>query len=161
MVGHPRKPGMKNDEVLSLLKDLIQTLEDGREGFEKAAESSEDPDVARVLIGFSEQRAQLSAQLQTLGSTYGDSAYDQGGSVVGAMHRGWINLKAALASRNAFAILSECERGEDHAVSEFRKALEMELPSNVREVVESQSAAIEVAHDRVKELRDLAKAAGE
>ena len=156
-----RNIGMKDDKTLSVIKALIQTLEDGREGFEKAAEASKDAEVARVLGGFSKQRAELSAQLQTLGSTYGESAYDQESSIAGAVHRGWIDLKAAIASDNAHAILAECERGEDHAVEEFRKASEEELPSNVRAVIDRQAVEVKSAHDRIKQLRDLAKAAHE
>jgi uncharacterized protein (TIGR02284 family) len=147
---------MDDKHILHVIKDLIQTLEDGRKGFLEASESSKDPEVARVLLGFSQQRAELSSQLQTVGAGYGDSAYDQGGSVTGAMHRGWINLKTAIASHNAHAVLEECEQGEDHAVAKFRSALNEDLPSNVREVIESQFADVKVAHDRIRMLRDLA-----
>lgn len=150
---------MQAAEVLKILEGLIQTLEDGKTGFRQAAVASKDPELARALTELSEQRAELSAQMQTLGAVYGESAYDQETSVAGALHRGWIDLKAAIASDNAHGILAECERGEDHAVAEFRQAIEHDLPSNVREVVERQAAVVEATHDHVKRLRDLAKAA--
>jgi uncharacterized protein (TIGR02284 family) len=74
------------------------------------------------------------------------------------VHRGWIELKLALTSGDDHAILAECERGEDHAVEAFKKALEQELPSDVRQEVKSQAARVLKAHDRVKELRDAAHA---
>lgn len=55
---------------------------------------------------------------------------------------------------NADGILVEIERGEDSDVSDYRKALELDLPANLREIVQRQSAAIKAAHDRVRELRD-------
>ena len=78
-------------------------------------------------------------------------------SAAGALHRGWINLKAALTRGEDHAILAECERGEDSAVEEFRKALDNGLSAPVREIVSRQYAKIKDAHDRVKDLRDAAK----
>ena len=46
-------------------------------------------------------------------------------------------------------------------MAEFQAALEKDLPANVRDVVERQAAEIKAAHDKIKQLRDLAKAAGE
>ena len=40
------------------------------------------------------------------------------------MHRAWINLKSAVTSGDDHAILAECERGEDSAVDEYKKAME-------------------------------------
>lgn len=151
---------MKDHETLSTIKALIQTLEDGKDGFHEAAKASNDAKVARVLEQYSAQRAELSAQLKTLGAAFGeDDAYEEKSTLAGAIHRGWIDLKAALTSGSAHSVLAECERGEDHAVAEFRKALEQDLPSNVRMVVEHQAATVKAAHDEVKKLRDLAGAA--
>ena len=53
------------------------------------------------------------------------------------------------------AILDECERGEDVALSRYRKALKHgELPATVREVVERQMAGVQANHDQIKALRD-------
>ena len=150
---------MNDETTFKTIKDLIQTLEDGREGFHEAAESSKDPEVTRVLEEYAGQRAELSAQLKTLCAAFGESAYEQDSSLAGAMHRGWMDLKAAVSSGSAYSVLSECERGEDHAVAAFRDALEKDLPANVRMVLEQQAATVQAAHDNVKRLRDLAKAA--
>ena len=53
-------------------------------------------------------------------------------STTGAMHRAWINLKSALTSGDDHAILAECERGEDSAISEYKEAMENGLDANVR-----------------------------
>jgi uncharacterized protein (TIGR02284 family) len=150
---------MKDHETLETIKTLIQTLEDGKAGFHEAAKASNDAEVAQVLEQYSDQRAQLSAQLKTLGAAFDDGAYDEKSTIAGTMHRGWIDLKAAVTSGSAHSVLAECERGEDHAVAAFREALERDLPSNVRMVVEHQAETVKAAHDEVKKLRDLAKAA--
>ena len=79
------------------------------------------------------------------------------GSAAGALHRGWINLKSALTRGDDHSILAECERGEDSAVEEFRKALNDGLSAPVQEIVSRQYVQIKEAHDRVKNLRDTTK----
>src|SRR4026209_2347971 len=103
---------------ISTLNSLIETLKDGQHGFHEAAEEVEAPELKSVLKEYSEQRANYAAELQHLAKALGEPSPSTTGSVMGAIHRGWIELKAAIATRNAYAILSECERGEDSAVSE-------------------------------------------
>ena len=64
-----------------------------------------------------------------------------GGTVAGAVHRGWVSVKAALSSRDDKAVLEECERGEDAAVARYRKALNAALPADVRALLERQARA--------------------
>ena len=73
------------------------------------------------------------------------------------MHRAWINIKSAVTSGDDRAILNECERGEDSALEEFRKAMEDDLTSPLREIVSRQYDEVKSAHDRIKSLRDTAK----
>ena len=72
-----------------------------------------------------------------------------------SMHRGWINIKSAVTGKDEHAILAECERGEDSAVAEYRKALDAgDLPAHVAETLRAQSGVVKAAHDRVRNLRD-------
>jgi uncharacterized protein (TIGR02284 family) len=147
---------MQTDTTAAVLEDLIETLEDGRKGFEQAAEriaDSDDPAIAIDLRRFAQQRAEFSVELREIAGRHGFEIEEKG-SVAGALHRGWISLKDAVSGDDPQAVLSAAEVGEDHAVSEFEDALEKELPSDVRSVVERQAQAVRAAHDRVKALRD-------
>ncbi|MEY2572321.1 MAG: hypothetical protein QOJ87_534, partial [Verrucomicrobiota bacterium] len=56
------------------------------------------------------------------------------------------------------AILAECERGEDSAVAEYKKAMEEDqLSANIRETISRQYADVKQAHDHIKALRDASK----
>lgn len=149
---------MENKEVVSTLKDLIQTLEDGKEGFKLAAEATDNADMRTLFLHYSMQRAQFSTELHHLSGLYGDEAEDTASSLTGALHRGWLNLRSALNGGDPGAILAECERGEDHAVAEYRKAIDLPLPTDVIHAIGAQSLEIKAAHDKVKYLRDLALA---
>ncbi|MNQ99080.1 hypothetical protein D3C85_1148020 [compost metagenome] len=79
---------------------------------------------------------------------------EDSGTVSGAMHRGWTNLKAAVASRTDLVLLEECERGEDVAKAAYGKALQDTLPENVRAVVERQYQGVLRNHDQIRDLRN-------
>jgi uncharacterized protein (TIGR02284 family) len=143
--------------IASVLNSLIETCKDGQNGFRDAAENVGNSDLKALFSEYSMQRQQFVTELQSLTASLGESAEDSG-SVAGALHRGWIDLKAALTSREDHAILAECERGEDSAVSEYRDALEHDdLPANIRDVIQRQYVSVQAAHDRVRDLRDQTK----
>ena len=83
---------------------------------------------------------------------------EEGGSVGGAVHRGWVNLKSAVAGRTDVAILEECERGEDVAKARYGKALEATLPEDIRRVVKRQYDGVISNHDQIRDLRDRYRA---
>jgi uncharacterized protein (TIGR02284 family) len=142
-----------NDDVISTLNGLIETCRDGQEGFKDAAEGIERSDLKSLFYEFSQQRAEFVGVLQGLVRTLGGDP-ETSGSMAGAVHRGWIDLKSAITGKDDHAILNECERGEDSAKSAYSDALKMNLPSNVADVVRQQSQAVQAAHNRIKELRD-------
>ena len=146
---------MKNQN--EIIDDLIETLKDGQEGFEQAAESVKDPQLKSLFSEYSQQRARFAVELRSKAQSPDERESKMSGSAAGALHRGWINLKSAVTQGDDHSILAECERGEDSAVEEFRKALKNGLAAPVQEVVSRQYAEIKQAHDRVKNLRDTGK----
>jgi uncharacterized protein (TIGR02284 family) len=144
---------MSNDATVT--KDLLQTLEDGRAGFEKGAEkldSTDAPELAPTFRKYSEQRAAFTTELQSLAQQYGDQL-DADGSVAGTLHRGWLSLKDALAGSKPDGVIDAAEQGEDHAISEYEKALDADISPELRAVVQRQLTEIRAAHDDVKALR--------
>lgn len=138
-------------------KDLLQTLEDGKEGFARAAErlaESDRPDLSTKMRAFSEQRARFSAELAQMAASYGDDI-DEDGSMAGALHRGWMAVKDAIAGSDPHGVLDAAEQGEDHAVSEYRDALAKDISPNLRVVLERQFLDVQEAHDEVKALRNV------
>jgi uncharacterized protein (TIGR02284 family) len=146
---------MKNQD--KIIDDLIETLKDGQEGFKQAAEGVKDPQLKAVFDEYSQQRARFAVELRSKAQSADERESEISGSAAGALHRGWINLKSALTRGDNHAILAECERGEDSAVEEFRKALNNGLSAPVQEMVSRQFVQIKEAHDRVKSLRDATK----
>ncbi len=78
---------------------------------------------------------------------------ESGGSVAGALHRGWLNVKSAVGTRTDDAILADCEEGEDTAEKRFHNALERNLPADVNVVVARLYSDVAQDLDRIRELR--------
>jgi uncharacterized protein (TIGR02284 family) len=143
-------------EVGSTVNHLIEICRDGQTGFESAAGAIKDTSLQAELTQYSMQRQVFAADLEVALDTMSES-FREAGSIAGALHRGWMNLKAAVASNDRYAVLSECERGEGSAVKAYREAIAGNLSPNLQTLVESQYEQIQRVHDRVKELRDAAK----
>ena len=144
-------------ETISTLNSVIETLKDGQEGFRQASEAVKDSQLKSYFSELSLQRSKFAGELQSHIIQMGDSEPETTSSTAGALHRAWINMKSAITSQDDHAILSECERGEDSAVAEYKKAMEAELPSPARDIISRQYTDVKAAHDRVKALRDSSK----
>ena len=147
-----------NDEVISTLNNLIETCKDGQDGFKSAAEGVERSDLKSTFYEYAQQRSQFAGELQTLVRELGGDP-ENSGSTTAALHRGWIGIKSAITGHDDTAVLNECERGEDSAKANYKDALQAALPANVSETVQRQYAAVQEAHDKIKSLRDTARAA--
>jgi uncharacterized protein (TIGR02284 family) len=146
-----------NEEVISTLNNLIETCRDGQNGFQTAAEGVERSELKTLFHTYSQQRARFVGELQDEVRRLGGDPEDSG-SVAATLHRGWIDIKSAVTGKDDGAILSECERGEDVAVANYRAALDADLPANVRAVVERQFGEVKEAHDRIRSLEKSSKA---
>ena len=145
-------PAMKTDQVVSTLNSLIEINRDGQKGFQEAAEKIETPQIKEFCLEQSRARARFVGDLQPQVRSLGGDP-ENTGSVAGAAHRVWMDLKSALGGGD-HAILAASETGEDYAVKEYKKALDETLPAPVRDLVEVQFQDIKQAHDKVKGMRD-------
>ncbi|MBA2659491.1 MAG: PA2169 family four-helix-bundle protein [Nitrosospira sp.] len=147
---------MDRDRIINVLNGLIEISRDGAEGFKTCAEDADD----QALKLYFENRAQSCKQavrdLSTEVRHYGGDP-DTGGTVTGTLHRAWVDLKAAITSRDNLSVLEECERGEAAAVLAYENALRAELPAELRALIDLQCDGAKRNHDRVRQLRDTAR----
>ncbi|HEY2021785.1 PA2169 family four-helix-bundle protein, partial [Paraburkholderia sp.] len=139
--------------VVSVLNDLVETSKDGEKGFLKAAEDAHDEQLKAMFRSNAEDCARGARELQDAVQAMGGKP-ETGGSMSGALHRGWVDVKSAVTDRSDHAILVECEKGEDVAKKRYHDALEKELPADVRAIVERQYQGVLKTHDQVRDLRD-------
>lgn len=148
---------MKNSDVVDTLNELIETSKDGEYGFyqsAKYAKSSELKNIFRMRGA----ECQIAAQeLKGLVRDFGGDP-DKGGTMSGALHRGWVSVRNTITGNDDVNILNECERGEDVAKARYAKALEQDLPADVRGVLSRQYDGVLGNHAEIKALRDRYRA---
>jgi uncharacterized protein (TIGR02284 family) len=142
-------------DTISTLNKLIATCKDGQEGFRLAAEAIfDDEDLKGLLFSCSLQRSSFAGALQNELITLGVPDPEQTSHVAAALHRGWLGIKSVVTQRDNHAILAECERGEDVAVSEYRKAVESGLSSPLADLVNTQFQEVLATHNTIRDIRD-------
>ncbi|MEQ5842633.1 PA2169 family four-helix-bundle protein [Paraburkholderia acidicola] len=139
--------------IVEVLNDLVETSKDGERGFRKAAEDAHDAQLKTLFVDRADDCASGARELQDVVLKLGGKP-ESGGSVGGALRRGWVDVKSAVGGRSDHAILADCEKGEDVAKKQYGDALESELPADVRTVVERQFQGVLQTHDRIRDLRD-------
>ena len=144
---------MQNDHAISVLNNLIETCKDGENGFRTAAEGLTSPEIKARFLQYARERGQMSADLQAEVRRLGGDP-ERSGSMSGALHRGWLDIKSVVTGKDDHAILVEAERGEDVAKSTFEEALQEVLPVPSQALVQQQAAQIRRAHDEVRRLRN-------
>jgi uncharacterized protein (TIGR02284 family) len=138
---------------ITTLNNLIATLKDGELGFKSASEDATSPELKQIFAEYCSQRAEFSRVLQSLVQLSGGNP-TLDGSIAGALHRGWLNAKAAVSSRTDLAILEVCETGEDSALARYRESLTEDDLGTARGTVQEQFEHLRLAHDHIRSLRD-------
>lgn len=148
---------MDKQDIVSTLNDLIETSRDGDEGFRTSAEHARDPQLKSLFENRAQSCTTAVRELQDVVRANGGEPADSS-SIAGTLHRRWVDIKSVVTGRDDEAILNECERGEDVAKASYKKALEKDLPSDVRALVDRQYQGVLRNHDQIKELRNQARA---
>jgi uncharacterized protein (TIGR02284 family) len=149
---------MDENNVISVVENLIETCKDGQKGYQDAATHVKRSDLKTYFNEQSLERASFAGELEAELIRLGKPDKKVSGSASAALHRAWIDTKVALGGGDT-TILESVEKGEDNAKDTYQKALSGTLPGNLMEIVRRQAASVQRAHDKVRSLRDMAKAA--
>ena len=144
-----------NKETISVLNDLIETCNNGVKGFQTAADSVTDKHAKTIFSTRATEIEKaihdLAAEVRNLGGNPETS-----GTTAGAVHRGWLDLKAAVTGGDDTGILTECERGERHAIKTYDSALRKDLPAQTRAMIEKQRDGAIANLDTVRQMKNAA-----
>lgn len=143
----------KNQDVEKVLLGVIKSLQDGQKGFADIGEHLKDDTLKRYFLAESLKRANFRAELENELHRAGVADVKESGSVAGALHRVWGDLKAKLGGGD-HTLLETAEQGEDEAKKAYKDALEKSLPEPIRQLLATQQAHINNSHDYVRDHRD-------
>ena len=109
-----------NEEIVSDLNGLVNILNDGKEGYESAAKTTDSLELKAVFAKDALDRVANAAELKAHIKAHGgnEDGNDSGG-LLGAVHRGWIDLKQAITGNDNKAILDSIVTGEKAAIEKY------------------------------------------
>jgi len=146
---------MVEQKIIETLNNLLETTKDGENGFRTCSDAVTNPELKTVFETAArrcdEGAIELEAKIRSLGGEPAGS-----GTVSGALHRAWTNIKSSITGMDDYAVLAECERGEDVAKHAYEAALEEHLPADVEAIVRRQYQGVLQNHNHIRDLRNQA-----
>jgi len=112
-----------NRQIINELKELLELINDGKEGFETSSEATDKIELKGLFLRFSAQRALYASELKAHIEKHGGKADNERGDLAGALHRTWIDIKQALSSKEDKAILNAVLGGERVALDRYNRLI--------------------------------------
>jgi uncharacterized protein (TIGR02284 family) len=141
----------------NVLSDLAATCRDAQEGYLKAAKGAHDTELSIALARYASQREAFADELNERAAALGGKPAQIGhaGSV---LHHGWVDLEQQPRPQDDASILAGCQRGEDDTVKHYQRALGVDLPPEISELVRRQLEAIQGAIQKLRGLERVKRA---
>jgi len=147
---------MANDD--KAVRNLISVLRDSEKGFAGIGEHIKDTEYKSFFVAESRVRGSYATELEKTVNFVTDADVHETGTVAGAIHRSFGDLKAHLGASD-HSLLETAEQGEDVAKKAYKEALEdTAVSGTLRALIEKQSQHVSDSHDKVKALRDTTTA---
>ncbi len=145
-----------NEKTVEKLKDLVKVNIDSYKGFDQAAETIENAQIAGLFRQLSSDRKVFAEQLRQYIELNDEEASDAG-SIKGKVHRWWLSARGAMTDGDNYAVLAEAERGEDVIKERYEEVLKETAGSALNDLLLKQYAEVKKGHDLVRDLRDATK----
>jgi hypothetical protein len=143
--------------MIGTLHDVIESLIDGHEGFQKIGEHLKDETLKKYFLAESLKRSQFRGDLETLLDSTGNHDPEESGCVSGALHRTWGDIKAHLLV--AATTLSWRQRSKAKMLPRrpIRKHFKRTCRGRSRTYWPRSTHTSKKSHDYVKTARDSSK----
>lgn len=140
-------------KAVDCLNDLIEVCENGAAGYARAGEIlKEDRQLTSLFSKYGSERSSFADRLKSEVEHLGGKPKDSG-TIAGAAHRAWFDVKTTFSSNDRKAVINEVERGEDHALEAYREASKQPLIGTARMLVQDQLTRVADAHDKIRGLK--------
>lgn len=147
---------MKNRKTLKVLKSLIAINNDRIKGYETALEVTQEQDLKTLfeqLISTSQKcKQELVTEVNSLGGEQSEES-----KLSGKFFRDWMDVKAALSSKDSKIMLYSCEYIEHQVQETYNNVLENELENlSLRQqfMVSAHRSILKADQNHLKALRD-------
>ena len=148
-----------SEELGDKLNSILEKNYDAEKGYKKAAENAKSASLKRFFERKATERYnfghEIKAELKGI-----NQEPEKGGSVTGAAHRTWMDVKSWFSSDNDEAMLEAAITGEKAALEEYNEVLssknEPHIPAEMMGVLGKQRMVIQSELETIKRLEDLA-----
>jgi uncharacterized protein (TIGR02284 family) len=141
-----------HSEVVTIVNEVVETLNERAEGYQRAADHVKDPTVESIFREFAMRSKDYISELQPFSDTSPDEI---GKGPLGTIYQGWMNLKEKITGYNTKSILGDCITGEEAAIKVYQGAMKDEdLPAELKTILSRQFTEISSAQDKLKNLKE-------
>ncbi|WP_282116635.1 ferritin-like domain-containing protein [Cellulophaga baltica] len=142
-------------EIETKINSIIQKNEDAIMGYEKAAENAKGIGLQSYFSNKALERKNFLISLKSAAPAL-NLREDIDGSVTGALHRTWMDIKTAFSSDDDEAMLEEAIRGDKAAIEEYNEVLsDVHLPVAIATLIRQQITWIREDLEKIKSLEDV------
>lgn len=146
---------MTNEKSTAILNDVLETLVDSADGYEKAAEVADRPAFKQLFERRAASRRAMVADVRNhiveLGGTPDDD-----GSILANMHRTFLSIRAAIQDNDEAAI-EAVDNGEEYLREKFEDALENDdLDISSRTILKKYQGELRADGRLIDQLEDAA-----
>lgn len=155
-----KKSSLKSkEEVVSDLQNLLSLVNDGKEGYQHAAEITDNAELKTLFLKLEGERIVYASELKEHIATHGSEAENESGGILGGLHRSWITIKQLLTSKEEKAILEAIVTGEDAAIAKYNEYIaDYADHADHLELLKDQRTGIESAKSQIVALQNNYKA---
>lgn len=143
-------------ELMQGLNTLLSRSRDAEKGYIEVSNHINTPQLRKWLLDYSEQRKQFSVELAREIRLLGGDP-DNETSVLGELHRVWIDLKGTASDDEPIAMLEECQRGEQYALEDYETLLaeHPDMMATTRYLLTQHKTKIESALLFIEALKEI------
>jgi len=129
-------------QTTDVLNDVLEYLHDSYNGYQECAKTVCNKELEELFKMLSTDREKMIKELEGEIQSFDQTPIKQG-SVLGFMHRLFVDLKNLLTGGDNEAIVNEVKRGEHLLITHYESALEDEnLPGNLQMLLKRQLNSI-------------------
>ena len=134
------------NEVISDLKDLLELVNDGKEGYYNAAEATESPELKGLFNKSSGERIVYASELKDHIEAHGGEADNESGGITGGLHRTWLSIKGLLTGHDNSALIETIVTGEKTVIAKYDELIaDFADHADHMELLKTQREGIQVA----------------
>ncbi len=107
------------EEIVSDLKTLLALVNDGKEGYQHAAEITKSPELKTLFLKIEGERIVYASELKEHIAVHNGDAANEDGGILGGLHRAWITIKQTLTGNSNSSIVEAIATGEKAAIDKY------------------------------------------